>query len=236
MAEQLERCSFFRNIIDSTEDLDFETQALVSHACLVYGITGEVIEQLEENKLAKALFKALKANIDVSRQYQIDGKKGGRPRKKKSQEEIEEVEEAEEVEESEDENDITAPAAEKHAGGTDVIKHGQHGNVRLSKEDYNTLVKDHGKEDTEEAIEILDAHIETLAPKEKRNYLRRNHKGSLEYWGYRAVEERRAEREQLKSKVRNFVDLRGQRDNWANINQDYPPEYFDTLEKMIVEN
>lgn len=225
MAEQLERCSFFRNILDSTEDLDIQTKMLVSHACLMYGLKGVIIEELEENKLAKALFKALKANIDVSRQYQIDGKKGGRPRKKKSQEEIEEIEE---VEESEDENDITAPAAEKHAGGTDVIKHGQHGNVRLSEEDYNTLVKEYGKEDADEAIGYLDHHIETLSPKDKKAYLERNHRAVLDDWPRDKVEKRKARQ----SKVRNFIDLRGM----LVREEDHSPDYLEELERKLVEN
>ena len=63
---QLECCNFFRNILDSTEELDIETQMLVAFACMQYGLNGVIIEQLEDNKQAKALFKALKANIDAN--------------------------------------------------------------------------------------------------------------------------------------------------------------------------
>ena len=221
---QLECCNFFRNILDSTEELDIETQMLVAFACMQYGLNGVIIEQLEDNKQAKALFKALKANIDASVRHQLDGRKGGRPRKNESQEE----------ESEEGENDITTPAEEQHAGGTDVVKRGQHGNVRLSEDDYNTLVKGHGVDDTDTAVEVLDEYIEGLPPNEKRNYLRRSHRAAIERWGYRAVEERRER--QTNPKVRNFIDLRDQRRPWDEINREYPPGYFDNLEKMLLQN
>lgn len=214
-----EYCTMFRNILDASEKLDIKTRMLLSYACLQYGLNGEIVPELQDDVIAESLFIAVKKNIDASIKHQEDGVKGGRGKKKEKPEE-----------DNSDENDDEVPAAESECRGATLEKHGQHNNVRLSTKDYNMLVKQHGEEDTEEAIEILDQHIESLEPEEKRKYLRRCHRAKLEKWGFDAVEERRTRRQQLSSKVRNFADPRG------ILTRDYPKGYFDDLEKKLIEN
>ena len=215
-----ERCSMFRSILDASEECDLETRMLLAYACLEYGLNGVEIPQLQDNFMARCLFKAIKPNIDASVKNAKNGAEGGKGNKK------------EKPEDNSDENDDEVPAAESECRGAALEKHGQHNNVRLSTEDYNMLVKQHGEEDTEEAIEILDQHIESLEPEEKRKYLRRCHRACIERWGYDAVEERRAKRQQLSSKVRNFADPRG----IISRPEEHTPEFFADLERRLVEN
>ena len=216
-----EYCTMFRSILDASEKFDIETRKLLAYACLQYDLNGTIIPELEENVMAEGLFIAVKANIDSSIKHQEDGKKGGRGNKKEEPEE-----------DSSEENDEAVPAAESECRGATVDKHGQHNNVRLSENDYNILVKNHGEDDTEEAIEILDQYIEGLEPEEKRKYLRRCHRACIERWGYDAVKERRAKRQQLNHKVRNFADPRG----ILSRPEEHTPEFFADLERRLVEN
>lgn len=220
---------FYATYYEAMQKQDPMTRLKFYEAVMEYAVHGNITD-LSDDSIAEGFFQMVQPLLDTSiRNYQ-NGCKGGRPRKKERQDKTETKENTEEV------NDDAVPAAENDRRGAEKIKYGQHNNVRLSTDDYNMLVNSHGEEETQDAIEELDLYIETLSPDKKEDYIEKNHAACMESWAYRAARDRKAKDAQQNSKVRNFIDLRDQRRPWDEINREYPPGYFDDLEKTLLQN
>ncbi len=82
------------------------------------------------------------------------------------------------IEKREDCSDKSEPAPSKRK-----TKYGEFKNVSLTEEELDKLKTEHGSQETEEAIRILDEYMETSGKKYKSCYL------ALKKWGFRAVAE-----------------------------------------------
>ena len=69
---------FYRGFYDAAQDLEDDARLKFYDAVIEYALNGA--ETLKERSAARAIFKAIKPQIDVNNQRYENGKKGGRPK------------------------------------------------------------------------------------------------------------------------------------------------------------
>ena len=74
---------FYQSFYDAINDLDDADQLIVYRAICEYGLTGE---EPELSGVASAMFKLIKPQIDANAKRRENGKKGGRPQNKETEE------------------------------------------------------------------------------------------------------------------------------------------------------
>ena len=222
---------FYYNFLDAVEGYDDETQLIALKALIHYARYGEEPD-LANNKIAKTVLTMAKPVIDSNKRRYEAGCKGGRPRKDEGGKPRNKKKKENKPEEKKD----AASTAEDSEKGS----YGEHGNVRLSMEDYNTLVNTRGKEETDKAIEAVDTHIEGLSPEGKEEYLHLNHFTKILSWGYKAAKQKELEEQELalrEKKVKEMADFRPKSKRSTNfLSREEPPGYFDDLEKKLLDN
>ena len=213
-----EKCVLYKEHYAALREQDPSTKLKALEAILEYAFYGEEIEI--DDPLARMAFILIKPQIDENNRRYLNGCKGGRPRK--------EVPEKEEISEEPDEapgkeNDIADPAVNTECRGAAVEEHGQNGNVRLSKEQYNTLVKQFSEEIVKYYIEKADQWLigKTKLLKQKSHF-----RLVLQFIRDNGGEIPRASHSN--SKVQNFAN---RFNNIENSSID-----FKALESLLVEN
>ena len=78
-------------------------------------------------------------------------------------------------------------------------KYGEYQNVLLSENELKRLSSTYPN--YEELINFLDEYIESLEPKKKKAYLKKNHNLCIKRWVVDAVEERKKEKKQNKKEI-----------------------------------
>lgn len=96
-------------------------------------------------------------------------------------------------------------------------KHGTYGHVMLSDKDVEALIKNHGEEDTNAAIEYLDAYID------EKGYKSKNHKSTIERWVFDAIKKNANGSNRASPatnpKVHNFQERKYTQDDFSNFEQ-----------------
>ena len=99
--------------------------------------------------------------------------------------------------------DIVSESLTEDSKGVKEPKHkyGEYQHVLLSDKDIESLNKKHGEEETQAAINFLDAYIE------EKGYKTKNHKSTIERWVFRAVRDKRDnDRASPTTKFSNFQE------------------------------
>ncbi len=222
---------FYYNFLDAVEGYDEETQLKAIKALIHYARYGEEPD-LSDNKVAKTVLTMAKPVIDSNKRRYEAGCKGGRPRKDEGGKPRNKKKKDYKPEEKKD--------AASSAEGSDKGSYGKYGNVRLSMEDYNTLVNTRGKEETDKAIEEVDTYIEGLPEDKKAEYLQANHFLKVNDWGYMAAKKKELEEQELQireKKVKEMADFRPKSKRPMNfLTREEPPGYFDDLERKLLDN
>ena len=80
MNERIEGFTFFRSYLDAISEMDDPVKLEVLTAIIAYGLDG--IEPALSNPISRAIFRIAKPSLDSTRDSVLNGKKGGRPKKK----------------------------------------------------------------------------------------------------------------------------------------------------------
>ncbi len=96
-------------------------------------------------------------------------------------------------------------------------KYGKYQHVMLSDRDLELLYQNHGEEDTNAAIEYLDAYID------EKGYKSKNHKSTIERWVFDAIKKNANGSNRASPatnpKVHNFQERKYTQDDFSNFEQ-----------------
>ncbi len=105
--------------------------------------------------------------------------------------------------------------------------YGELGNVKLTKAEYERLVKDYGEDATKKAIEYLDGYIVD------KRYKSDDNNRALRRWVFDAVKEQ----EQKRARIKSYDDKPGAGKPKNKFNQFPQNSYnFDELEAVLIDN
>ena len=170
-----------------------------------------------QDALILGVFNMIKAKFDADRKLYVEkcernklnGAKGGRPKKQEKPKETERLAEK--------------PKEPPKKEAPKKNEYGEYHNVRLTEQEHAKLSEKFGEEKTAEAIKILDTYIESLAPAQKKEYLKKNHNLCMQNWVYGEVDKRKGQtKPQAPKNSFNNFQQRG-----------YD---FSALERQLVEN
>lgn len=135
---------FYKDFFEAIRQQEPEKRLQAYEAIFEYAFYGEETEI--EDPTVNTIFTLVKPQIDENNERYLNGCKGGRPRK--------EVPEPEEKKDKE--KDVANTSEKSSCRGSDKDSYGRNGNVKLSMNEYNTLVKSYCEEVVNYYIEKLD--------------------------------------------------------------------------------
>lgn len=175
---------FYRSFYEALKDLEPEMQNEVYNAIFLYGLYGELPENM--SPVAKSIFTLIKPQIDANNRRKENGKKGAEYGKLGGRPPKEPLKEDKKTPKKPLKNPTQTPNVNVNANVNVNVKrvYGEYSHVKLKDEELEKLHRDFGKAETDKAIKFLDEYIEEKDYKSKSHYM------ALRRWVFDAVKER----------------------------------------------